>query len=76
MTAAALRRQLKKTIDRLPSEKLRSAADFVEYLSSQVDGLSEDDRRKIAGMKKRIAKAERDIAAGRMTPVENLRRKY
>lgn len=76
MTTTELRRQLKKSIDALPEEKLRSAADFVRSLRRATDGLPASDRVKIAAMKRRMGKAEKDFAEGRATPVEKLRRKY
>lgn len=76
MTVAERKRELKKHIDKLPARQLAKAEEFVFAIDPNEDKLTAEDKRKIAYMKRMIAKAERDIAEGRTTPVSELRRKY
>ena len=69
MTVTELRRQLKKQIDHLAEDRLRSAADFVGYLEETSDPVA-------IAMHKRLRKAEAEIASGKTTSVSQLRRKY
>lgn len=69
MTVSELRRQLKKRIDHLTEDRLRSAADFVAYLEDVSNPSA-------VAMHKRLRKAEDEVASGNVTPVGQLRRKY
>ena len=70
---ADLRRQVKRTIDRLSHDRLQTAADFLGYLE-EVEATEELMR--IPGALEAIQEGIKDVAAGRTTPVRNLRRKY
>lgn len=70
---ADLRRQVKQTIDRLSQDRLQTAADFLGYLE-EVEATEELMR--IPGALEAIQEGIKDVAAGRTTPVRNLRRKY
>jgi len=61
MTATELRREIKKTIDRLPAKQLRSLADYVRFL----------DR---VPLKQRIKEAEAEFAAGKGVNWRTVRR--
>jgi hypothetical protein len=52
MSATQLRREIKKAIDRLPLKQLESVDDFVRFLNRP-------------SMAQRLAKAEKEIAAGK-----------
>ncbi len=69
MTVIQLRRQLKKRIDHLTEDRLRSAADFVAYLDEASNPIA-------GAMQQRLRKAEREVASGKVTSVGDLRRKY
>jgi len=70
-----LRREIKRTVDKLSTEKLQSAADFLSYLQSlESDATAEILR--IPGAVEQIEKGDREVAAGDVVPVSNLRRKY
>ena len=68
MTVSALRRDLKRRIDRLNDSRLQSAADYVTFLEERCDS-------RAVAMKERIRNAEREIAAGLVTRVSDLRRR-
>jgi hypothetical protein len=76
MTTAQLRRDIKKRVDALDSDRLMSAADFLEYLATRENGGRTTKNKKEAALVRRLAKAELEIAQGRVTPVHALRRKY
>ena len=50
MTELALRREIKKALDRVPAERLTSVADFIAFLNRPTLG-------------ERLARAERDVKA-------------
>ena len=75
MSTAQLRQRIKKQVDGLPTDRLRSAADYIAFLHSQAKP-SAADLRKIARMKKAIDQAEREFAAGKGVGLESLKRKY
>ena len=76
MSTAELRRQIKKRIDSLPPDRLRSAADFLDYLGQHIDQNAFDELiRSRPPLANRLKQAEADIAAGRLTPASGLRRK-
>jgi hypothetical protein len=74
MSTLELRRKIKKQIDDLDEGRLRYAANLLSLLGrSEAD---DDPGARMARFRARLAKAERDIAAGRFIPFEKLRRKY
>jgi len=75
MSTAQLRQKIKKQVDGLPSERLRSAAEYIAFLHSEAKP-SASDLRKIVRMRIAIDKAEREFAAGKGIPWESLKRKY
>jgi hypothetical protein len=52
MSSAALRRELKKAIDRLPLDRLASVADFIAFVDRPT-------------LKQRVEKAEEEFKAGK-----------
>jgi hypothetical protein len=73
MSTTELRRRVKKQVERLPADRLQSAADYLLFL--QHGDVGHASNGKLSEFRARIQKAERDIAAGRTVPVERLRRK-
>lgn len=71
-----LRDQIKEMADRLSPRRLRSAADFLRYLDELESEEATAELERIPGLEEDLKAAEEDIAAGRTTPVEELKRKY
>ena len=76
MTTAELRQVAKETLETLPPEQLKVAAEFLRYLDERASVEATEELLKIPGLLEDLAEAERDIAEGKTTPVEKLRRKY
>ncbi len=76
MTTAELRQVAKHTLENLPPEQLKVAAEFLRYLDERASVEATDELLKIPGLLDDLSKAERDIAEGRTTPAEKLERKY
>jgi len=76
MTTAELRQVAKQTLENLPADQLKVAAEFLRYLDERASAEATEELLKIPGLMNDLADAERDIAAGRTTPVEKLKRKY
>mgnify|MGYP003530098054 CR=1 FL=1 len=76
MTISELRQEAKVTLENLPKEQLNVAAEFLRYLDERASVEATEELLKIPGLLEDLAEAERDIAEGRTTPVEKLRRKY
>lgn len=74
MSVIELRRKMKKQIDAMAPARLRYAANLLSLLEKNERDHGRDAM--IARFRAKLAKAERDIAAGRFVPVEKLRRKY
>jgi len=69
MTVSQLRRDVKKRINNLSENRLRSAADFIAFLEESSSAVA-------TSMSRRIQKAERQVAQGQVTAASALRRKY
>lgn len=76
MTTTELRQLAKQTLENLPPEQLKVAAEFLRYLDERASTEATEELLKIPGLLEDLAEAERDFAEGRSTPVEKLRRKY
>ena len=76
MTLTQLRQTAKESLDGLPAEQLRVAAEFLKYLNERASDEATQELLKIPGLLEDIEEAEREFAAGKGTPVEKLRRKY
>ena len=70
-----LRRQAKRRIENLSTEKLRVADDFLAYLEERESGAATDELLSIPGFAESLEQAEKEIAAGQLTPAGKLRRK-
>jgi hypothetical protein len=76
MTTTQLRREIKKRVDRLSPDRLPVAADFLAYLQERQCNHATEELLGIPGLVGDLRKAERDLAAGRGTPLRKLRRKH
>ena len=76
MTITQLRQTAKESIDGLPAEQLKVAAEFLRYLDERASDEATEELLRIPGILKDLEEAERDVAEGRTTPVEKLKRKY
>jgi hypothetical protein len=73
MSTVELRRRAKRTIDRLSAEKLEAADRLLRQLSKEDAATVE--LLGIPGFMESLERGLADVAAGRMTPVDKLRRK-
>ncbi|MGB3263522.1 MAG: hypothetical protein WBA89_06150 [Microcoleus sp.] len=76
MKSQELRQNLKESIDRLSPERLLVAADFLAYLAERESNEATKELLKIPGFVEAFNKAQKDVAAGKVTTVEQLKRKY
>ena len=76
MTTVQLRKMTKKRLDLLPPGKFKVAAEFIEYLTASGGFEATSELLQIQGFEKDLAEAEREVSAGRVTPAEELRRKW
>lgn len=74
MSTTELRRRIKKQVDALHPARLGFASEFLTLLKKQEK--QDAETAKAAIFRERIAKAERDVAAGRVVRWEDLKRKY
>jgi hypothetical protein len=78
MSTAQLRQRAKKKIDEISGRNLQAAVAFIDGLTSKRPArqktLSAEDKRKIAAMRRSIAKAEREYAEGRTVNWRTVRR--
>ena len=76
MNDIAIRQQAKEYIDSLSAERLLVAADFLAYLAERESNEATVELLQIPGFIEDFAKAKKDIEAGKVTPVDQLKRKY
>ena len=76
MKTQELRQNLKESIDRLSPERLLVAADFLAYLAESESNEATLELLKIPGFLEAFNKAKKDVVAGKVTTVEQLKRKY
>jgi len=75
MNLADIRRQAKERIDALSPERVQVADDFLAYLEERESDQATEELLRIPGLVEALKQAERDIEAGRVTPVDALHRK-
>jgi hypothetical protein len=76
MNTQELRQQVKEYIDELSPEKLLVAADFLAYLAERESNRATEELLQIPGFIEAFNKTKKDVAAGKVTSVEQLKRKY
>jgi hypothetical protein len=73
MTTTELRQFAKETLESLPPEQLKVAAEFLRYLDERASVEATEELLKIPGILDDMAEAERDIAEGRTKNWRELR---
>lgn len=76
MTTAELLVIAKQTLDQLPPEQLKVAAEFLRFLDERASDEATEELLKIPGLLEDIKEAEQEFAEGKGIPVDKLRRKY
>ncbi len=76
MKTQELRENLKESIDRLSPERLVVVADFLGYLAERESNEATIELLKVPGFVEAFNKAQKDVAPGKVTTVEQLKRKY
>ncbi|MBW4649353.1 MAG: hypothetical protein KME06_11795 [Kastovskya adunca ATA6-11-RM4] len=76
MNTTEARNQLKQYIEQLSPERLQVATDFLAYLVERESNEATEELLAISGFKEAFDKAKKDIAEGKVTPVDRLKRKY
>jgi hypothetical protein len=74
MTTAELLEIAKETLEQLPPEQLRVAAEFLKYLDERASDEATEELLKIPGLLEDIADADREFAEGKGTPWREVRR--
>jgi hypothetical protein len=74
MTTTELRQFAKETLEGLPPEQLKIAAEFLRYLDERVSEEATQELLKIPGLLEDLGEAERDIAEGRTVNWREVRR--
>ena len=74
MTTAELLQVAKDTLEGLPPEQLKVAAEFLRYLDERASDEATEELLKIPGLLEDLAEAERDIAEGKMVSWREVRR--
>lgn len=75
MHSLEIRQRAKEYIDQLSPEKLLVAADFLAYLARESNEATEE-LLQIPGFVEDFKEAKKDITAGKVISVDQLKRKY
>ena len=74
MTTAQLRKQAKERLDALPPDKIRVAAEFLNYLDTAASQDATAELLKIPGLLDEAKEAANDIKKGRFTSWRKVRK--
>lgn len=74
MTSAELLEFAKHTLDQLPPEQLKVAAEFLRYLDERASDEATEELLKIPGLLDDIREADREFAEGKGTPWREIRK--
>ena len=74
MTTTELRQVAKETLENLPPQQLKVAAEFLRYLDERASVEATEELLKIPGLLEDLAEAERDFAEGKAVNWRELRR--
>jgi hypothetical protein len=74
MTTTELRQLAKQTLENLPPQQLKVAAEFLRYLDERASLEATEELLKIPGLLEDLEEAERDFAEGRSVNWRDLRR--
>ena len=75
MSPLEILHQAKERLERLSEDRLRVAADFLAYLEDRESNEATEELLQIPGFLDDFRRAEEEVRAGRLTPVEALKRK-
>ncbi len=75
MATTDLLERAKRRLDSLSPERLRAAEDFLAYLEERETDEATEEILRLPDILAALEKAENEIREGRLTPVEQLRRK-
>jgi hypothetical protein len=73
-TTPQLRQAAQETLENLPPDKLKVAADFLRYLDERASVEATEELLRIPGLLEDLAEAERDFKEGRSVNWRDLRR--
>jgi len=76
MTKGELLRRAKRRLSGLSKEHLLVADHFLAYLEEAESVQATEELLRVPGFAEAFEEAQRDVEAGRLTPVEDLKRKY
>lgn len=76
MNTTELQKQIKAYVDQLSPDRLRVAADFLAYLADRESEEATQELLEIPGFLEAFERGKKEAAAGKVTPVEKLQRKY
>ena len=74
MTTTELLQVAKDTLESLPPEQLKVAAEFLRYLDERASDEATEELLKIPALLEELAEAERDISEGRTVNWREVRR--
>lgn len=74
--AMEIQDQINQYLKQLSLERLQVVADFVAYLADKESEEATQELLEIPGFVESFEKGKKDISEGRITPVEQLKRKY
>jgi len=75
MSATDLLHQARRRLETLTPERLKVADDFLAYLADRESDEATAELLALPGFLDGLREAEQEVAAGRFTPVEELRRR-
>ena len=76
MHSIEIRQRAKEYIDQLSPERLLVAADFLAYLAERESNEATEELLQIPGFVEDLIEAKKDITAGKVISVDQLKRKY
>lgn len=76
MQSIEIRQRAKEYIDQLSPERLLVAADFLAYLAERESNEATEELLQIPGFVEDFKEAKKDITAGKVISVDQLKRKY
>jgi hypothetical protein len=74
MTTTQLRQRAKERLDSLPADKVRVAADFLDYLDTSASRDATAELLKIPGLLQDVADADKQIKSGRFKEWRKVRK--
>ncbi len=74
MTTAQLLELAKETLEQLPPEQLKVAAEFLRYLDERASDEATEELLKIPGLLEDVREAEQEFKEGKGTPWREVRR--